>query len=329
MVGAPFMATTAQPETPPHATDEQEPATDGARRPGRGRSDWPVIVLFLVPAMVVIAVYLIWPIAQSIQLSFFRWDGISPARDFVGLANWQRLVADSVFWQSLRNNIVLVIASIGIQLPIAMALAVILDRVGRRLARFLRVLYFVPLLLSTVAIGVLFRNIYDGNFGLLNASLELVGMGGLTQHWLGQTSTALPAVIAVVVWQFVPFYMILFGAALADLPEGLHDAASVDGATENQYFFRVALPQMKPIVGVATVLSLIGSLKYFDVVWVMTRGGPEHATELMATYMFTRSFRTNEVGYGSAIVSALFVTVLLASLISIYLSSRRSREVMR
>jgi raffinose/stachyose/melibiose transport system permease protein len=290
------------------------------------RAEVLTIVSFLVPATALIVVYLLWPIAQSIQLSFFRWDGVGAAREFIGLGNWNRLVGDPVFWQALRNNIVLVVASIGIQLPIAMALAVILDRIGRRLGKVLRVLYFIPLLLSTVAIGVLFRNVYDGTFGLLNAMLELVGLEALQQQWLGQTSTALPSVTFVVVWQFVPFYMILFAAALADLPGDLHDAARVDGATENQYFFRVALPQIKPIVSIAAVVALIGSLKYFDVVWVMTRGGPVHATELMATYMFTRSFRTNEVGYGSAIVSALFVTVLLASLVALYLSARRRRK---
>jgi raffinose/stachyose/melibiose transport system permease protein len=308
-----------------------EPGPAAVVRPPRhrrriSRAEVLTIVSFLVPATALIVVYLLWPIAQSIQLSFFRWDGVSAAREFIGLGNWNRLVGDPVFWQALRNNIVLVVASIGIQLPIAMALAVILDRIGRRLGKVLRVLYFIPLLLSTVAIGVLFRNVYDGTFGLLNAMLELVGLEALQQQWLGQTSTALPSVTFVVVWQFVPFYMILFAAALADLPGDLHDAARVDGATENQYFFRVALPQIKPIVSIAAVVALIGSLKYFDVVWVMTRGGPVHATELMATYMFTRSFRTNEVGYGSAIVSALFVTVLLASLVALYLSARRRRK---
>lgn len=289
-----------------------------------------MIAGFLLPALALIGVYLFYPIVQSIQLSMFSWDGVSTTRDFIGLDNWQRLLDDSIFWQAFRNNVILVIVSIGVQLPIAMALAVILDRAGRRLARVVRVLYFVPLLLSTVAIAVLFRNIYDGSFGLLNAGLDLIGLGDLTQQWLGQQSTVLPAVMFVVVWQFVPFYMILFFAAIADLPRDLHDAASVDGASENQYFFRVAMPQLKPIVTVAVVLSLIGSLKYFDVVWVLTGGGPVHATELMATYMFTKAFRTNEVGYGATIASALFIAVLLTTLVSIAVSAiRRRREAGR
>lgn len=289
------------------------------------RSDSLVRAMFLLPAFALIGVFLLYPIARSIQLSFFQWDGIAPDRLFVGTGNWRRLVADEVFWLAFRNNIVLIVTSILIQLPIAMGLAVVLDRIGRMLSRTLRVLYFLPLLLSTVAVGILFRNIYDPTFGLLNSTLELLGLGQLAQPWLGQPSTALPAVIAVVIWQFVPFYMILFAAGLADLSEELRDAARVDGATERQYFFRIALPQLKPLIGISMVLSLIGALKYFDVVWVMTRGGPVNATELMATYMFTKSFRTNEVGYGATIASALFLTVLIASLVTTLIAARRRR----
>lgn len=289
------------------------------------RSDSLVRAMFLLPAFALIGVFLLYPIGQSIQLSFFQWDGVAPDRLFVGAGNWRRLVGDEVFWLAFRNNIVLIVVSILIQLPIAMGLAVVLDRIGRMISRTLRVLYFLPLLLSTVAVGILFRNIYDPTFGLLNSTLELIGLEHLAQPWLGQPSTALPAVIAVVIWQFVPFYMILFAAGLADLSGELRDAAQVDGATERQYFFRIAIPQLKPLIGIAMVLSLIGALKYFDVVWVMTQGGPVNSTELMATYMFNKSFRTNEVGYGATIASALFLTVLLASLVTTLIAARRRR----
>jgi raffinose/stachyose/melibiose transport system permease protein len=304
------------------------PRPSSNRAPARSREHITqrfVIGLFLLPAMALIVVFLMYPIAQSVRLSFFRWDGVNPIQTFVGWGNWDRLVSDEIFWRALRNNILLIVASIAIQMPIAMALAVVLDRASRRLARILRVLYFLPLLLSTVAVGVLFRNVYDRSFGLLNAFLELIGLERFTQAWLGNPDTALPAVIAVVIWQFVPFYMILFAAGLADLPADLRDAARVDGATERQYFFRIALPQLRPLVNVAIVLSLIGALKYFDVVWVMTGGGPVHATELMATYMFSKAFRTNEVGYGATIAAALFLTVLLASLASTAWAARRRR----
>lgn len=312
--------------TLPRASDSVVDPPLATGRSRKRRAELIVIVTFLLPALVLIAVYLMWPIVQSIQLSLYSWDGVNPVREFVGLDNWQRLLADSVFWLAFRNNVTLIVLSLAVQLPIAMVLAVVLDRIGRRLAKVLGVLYFLPLLLSTVAIGVLFRNLYDPTFGLVNNLLELVGLDALAQPWLGQGSTALYAVIAVVCWQYVPFYTVLFSAAIADLSPELHDAARVDGATENQYFLRIALPQLRPVIGVAATLSLIGSLKYFDIVWVMTGGGPVNATELMATYMFRKAFRTNEVGYGAAIASALFLVVLLAALATIAWSARRRRR---
>ncbi|WP_130648869.1 carbohydrate ABC transporter permease [Egicoccus halophilus] len=286
-----------------------------------------IVPAFLAPAMLFIAVYLLWPIGQTVQLSFFSWNGVSPVRDFVGMENWSRLANDPVFWLAFRNNVLLIVLSIGIQIPISMALAVLLDRLHNRLGKILQAVWFIPMLLSTVAIGVLFTNVYNPNFGMLNRGLEAVGLGNLTRAWLGEPETALFAVIVVVIWQFVPFYMILFAAALGDLSEDLRGAALIDGATERQYFFRVALPALKPVIGVAVTLSIIGSLKYFDIVWVMTQGGPVNATELMATYMFRSAFRANQVGYGSTIASALFLTVLVASLIFMaWRTQRRKAE---
>ncbi len=307
--------------TAPRAAARATTATGRRER----RRERLFLALFLAPALALIAIFLIYPILQSVQLSLYRWDGVNPVRTWVGFGNWQRLVSDEVFWLAFRNNVLLIVASLLIQLPIAMGLAVVLDRVGRILGRILRVLYFLPLLLSTVAVGILFRNLYDPSFGMVNAVLRAVGLDAWAQPWLGQAETALPAVIVVVIWQFVPFYVILFAAGLADLPDDLRDAAFVDGASETQYFFRVALPQMKALVGIAAVLQLIGSLKYFDVVWVMTGGGPVNSSELMATYMFAKAFRTNEVGYGATIAAALFLTVLVASLATTLWAGRRRR----
>lgn len=301
----------------PEVVDAAAPTPPAPRRRPRRRwlsAERLIVPAFLAPAMLLIGVYLLYPIVSSIQLSFFSWNGVSPVRDFVGLDNWRRLVADDVFWHAFRNNLILIVLSIAIQLPVSMALAVMLDRLRGRFGRILQAAWFLPLLLSTVAVGVLFTSIYNPSFGLLNRSLEGLGLDTWTRAWLAEPSTALYAVIFVVVWQFVPFYMILFAAALGDLSEDLRGAASIDGATGTQYFFRIALPALRPVIAVAVTLSVIGSLKYFDVVWVMTGGGPVNATELMATYMFRAAFRSNQVGYGATIASALFLTVLLSAL---------------
>jgi raffinose/stachyose/melibiose transport system permease protein len=205
-----------------------------------------------------------------------------------------------------------------------MALAVLLDKGGSKL-RLFKVTYFLPLLMSTVAVGILFKYVYDPQSGLLTTFLQAVGLSALVRTWLGDPGVALYAVIAVICWQFIPFYMILFLAALAGIPSELREAAFLDGATENQYFWKIALPMVKGTIATAAILSLIGSLKYFDLIWVMTEGGPLNATELMATYMYKNAFISFKMGYGSTIATMLFIIVMVVSLTVMSLT-RRSTE---
>src|SRR5437773_6566250 len=253
--------------------------------------------LFLLPALAFLSVFIIWPVLLSFQLSFYNWNGVAPVRTFAGLANWKALAADNIFWKALANNLIVVALSIGIQLPIAMALAVLLHRGGNKLKIF-KVVYFFPMLMSTVAIGALFKAIYDVQFGAMTPLLRAFGLASLAQDWLGDSHVALFSVVAVICWQFIPFYMILFLATLTGIPNELREAAEMDGATSGQYFWRVELPLMRSAVITAMTLSLIGSLKYFDLIWVMTEGGPSHATELMATYMYKEAFSSFRMGYG-------------------------------
>ena len=281
--------------------------------------------LFLLPAFVFLSVFIVWPVLLSIQLSFYDWNGIAPVRTFAGLANWRALAADSVFWKALGNNLIVVVLSIGIQLPVAMALAVLLHRGGNKLKIF-KVVYFFPMLMSTVAVGALFKAVYDVQFGAVTPLLRALGLAGFARDWLGDARVALFSVIAVICWQFIPFYMILFLARLTGIPNELREAAAMDGATGGQYFWRVELPLMRGIIITAMTLSLIGSLKYFDLIWVMTEGGPSRATELMATYMYKEAFSSFRMGYGSTIATAMFVIVMTAALAAIAIRQRRSEE---
>ena len=282
-------------------------------------------VLFLLPAFVFLAVFIVWPVLLSIQLSFYDWNGIAPVRKFVGLANWKALAGDSIFWKALENNLIVVTLSILIQLPVAMALAVLLHRGGKKLKIF-KVVYFFPMLMSTVAVGALFKAVYDLQFGVVTPLLRAIGLGSLARDWLGDARVALFSVIAVICWQFIPFYMILFLARLSSIPNELREAASMDGATGGQYFWRVELPLMRGIIITAMTLSLIGSLKYFDLIWVMTEGGPSRATELMATYMYKEAFSSFRMGYGSTIATAMFFIVMTAALVAIAIRQRRTEE---
>ena len=295
-------------------------------RTNRRSVTWITPVLFLLPALVLLAVFIVWPVFLSIQLSFYDWNGIAPTRAFVGLGNWRDLAADSVFWKALGNNLIVVVLSIGIQLPVAMALAVLLHRGANKLKVF-KVVYFFPMLMSTVAVGALFKSVYNVQFGVVTPLLTALGLAGLSRDWLGDSNIALFSVIAVICWQFIPFYMLLFLARLSSIPNELREAAAMDGATGAHYFWRIELPLMRGVIMTAMTLSLIGSLKYFDLIWVMTEGGPSRATELMATYMYKEAFSSFRMGYGSTVATAMFLIVMTAGLAAIAVRRRSQEEL--
>lgn len=283
-------------------------------------------LLFLLPALFLLIVYVVWPLYFSAELSFYRWNGLDPVREYIGFANWERLLGDSLFWNSLKNNFTVVVASLLIQIPSGISLGYVLAEGGRKY-RLFKLVYFFPMLMSGVAIAVLFKRIYDPNFGLLNTILKSLGLNDLTQVWLGDPKVALLAVIFVVSWQFIPFYMILFIASFSNVPEELREAARLDGASSLQYFWRIAVPHVQGTIRIASIICVIGSLKYFELIWVMTEGGPAGASELMATYMYKKAFPSFEVGYGSTVASALFIVVMLIAALTFTLTRRFETEV--
>ena len=293
--------------------------------PGRtGRAFAPV--LFLAPAVVLLLAFMVWPLIESFRLSTLEWNGLGAGQRFVGLDNWATLVRDTQFWSALVNNLILGLLSVVIQLPIAMALALLLDKAGRG-SRTLKILYFLPLLFSSVALGVIFKNIYDPNFGPVNATLNAVGLAPLAQDWLGDRRFALAAVVAVICWQNVPFYMILFLAGLASFPPDLREAATLDGARPATIFWKIQLPHLQGTIRTGAMLAVIGSLRYFDLIYVMTGGGPEGASELMATYMYRTVFASFQLGYGSTIAAAMFLVVTLIAAVGMRATKRFETEV--
>ncbi|WP_320143353.1 sugar ABC transporter permease [uncultured Cohaesibacter sp.] len=283
-------------------------------------------IVFLAPAIILLSVFLLYPLIYSFQLSFLDWNGLGNGARFTGLDNWERLLSDSIFWQSALNNIYLAVFSVLIQLPIAVVLAVVLDEAAKG-SRILKILYFIPLLMSSVALGVLFKNIFDPNFGPINSILAEFGLYDWTQDWLGDPDLALGSVIAVVCWQNVPFYMVLFLAALSSFPREIVEAANLDGASQSTIFWRLKLPHLQGTFRTAVLLAVIGSMRYFDLVYVMTDGGPEHSSEMMATYMYHTVFNSFEMGYGSTIASAMFIIITVIATISMRLSKRFETEV--
>jgi raffinose/stachyose/melibiose transport system permease protein len=288
----------------------------------RQRSTRVTAVLLLAPAFFFIVVFLLVSIFNSIQLSAFDWNGADAVKEFVGLANWGALWGDERFGLALLNNLRIVAFSIATQLPIGMALALLLYKGGGRVT-LLKVVYFLPMLMSSVAIGFLFRSIFDPEFGLFAPLAR--ALSGTSPDFLGDPKIAIYSVIFVICWQFTPFYMIYFLAGLNTLPEDVHEAAIIDGASESRYFFSFALPMMRGILYNAIVMSMVGSLKYFDLVYVMTEGGPSGSTELMATYMYKNAFTIMKMGYGSTIATAMFAIVTAASLGTLWALKRNGR----
>jgi len=280
------------------------------------------ILLFLAPALILIGVYIIWPIIMSFDLSMYEWDGVSPQKLYLGFKNWIDLIHDSIFWHAFGNNIKFIFFSIIIEMPIAILIAVMLDRGGKKFDAF-KSLFYLPMLMSSVAIGVLFKYIYDPSFGLLAGILNFLHLDFLNQDWLGDPNVAFYSVVAVICWQYIPFYMIFFIAAISNIPHELYEAARIDGATQGQYFWKIELPLLAPSIKTACILSLIGSLKYFDLIYVMTEGGPSNATELMATYMYKNAFASFKMGYGSTIASAMFIIITTAGILAYFATKKK------
>jgi raffinose/stachyose/melibiose transport system permease protein len=278
----------------------------------RQRSVRIAATVFLLPALIFLAFYVVYPIIDSFITSTMDWSGMGREREFTGPANWIALVKDVDFWMSFVNNLKIMFLSLIFQVPFAMALATFLD-VAEKKGTVYKIVWFIPYLLSSVAIGVLFKYSLDAGSGIFASISRILGGGGV--DLLGNEKAALYTVIGVVCWQYIPFYMVLYLAAYGTIPVELFEAASIDGATRSQYFWRVSLPLLRPTIISGMTLSIIGSLKYFDLIYVMTGGGPGVATELMATYMYKTSFIRFNMGYGATVASGMFILITLTALI--------------
>jgi len=282
----------------------------------RQRNTRKVAALFLAPVTILLIVFILYPIIDTFITSGYQWNGISSAKEFIGFENWKTLLTDKNFWIAFRNNLVIMVLSIVIQIPIGLALATFLDFGGKKLTIF-KVIWFVPLLMSSVAIGFLFTYALATNGGIVSTISGWFGGGNI--DLLGNPKTALLTVIIVICWQFTPFYMVYFMAAFTNIPYDVFEAARIDGATRGQYFWRIALPLLVPSMKSAAILSMVGSLKYFDLIYVMTGGGPGTSTELMATYMYKQSFKNFNMGYGSAAAGGMFILISMVALITMKL----------
>ena len=276
----------------------------------RQRKTRQTAALFLAPVIILLVVFIAYPIIDTFITSGYQWNGISADKKMVGLANWAKLIKDTKFWIAFKNNVIIMILSIIIQIPLGLAMATFLDFGGKKLTIF-KVIWFIPMLMSSVAIGFLFTYALATNGGIVSTISGWFGGGNI--DLLGNPKLALLTVILIIAWQFTPFYMVYFMAGYTNIPYDVFEAARIDGATRGQYFWKIALPLLIPSIKSAAILSMVGSLKYFDLIYVMTGGGPGTATELMATYMYKESFKNFNMGYGSAIAGGMFILITIVS----------------
>ncbi|MGK5681425.1 carbohydrate ABC transporter permease [Actinoplanes sp. URMC 104] len=283
----------------------------------------------LVPALVLHVVFVLSPYAQAFWLSLTDWTGVAGQARFVGADNYVRLGGDGLFLDAVRNNALLLVVVPLVTIALGLFLASMLRTTSSRLAQGYRIVYFFPQLLSLVVVAVLWSFVYNPNTGLLNSGLRAAGLGGLARSWLAEPAFALAAVMAVLIWSSVGFYVVLFSAAIEGIPAELFEAATLDGAGRWATFFRVTLPLVRESVQVAFVYLGIAALDAFAVVQVMTvgPGGPDGATEVIGLSLYRTAFTYGKFGYASAMGVALFFATLTLALLALRAGRKERLEL--
>ena len=288
-------------------------------RPRRISKAW----LFVAPALAVFSAFALLPILQALRLSFFRWGGARPEAAWRGLGNYAEAFGDGVFWRAVLHNLLLAAASIMVQIPLALFLAVLLAAPLRGRWIF-HTAYFAPMVLPTAVIAIFWSYALDANGGLALPLARLLGASG--EGLLGEARTAFATVFAVISWRYVGFHMVILLAGVLAVPGELYEAAALDGAGALARFRHVTLPGVRGALAVSALLSVVGSIKYFDLVYILTAGGPDHATELGATWIYTTGIAEGQRwGYGSALAVLLLALAMAAAVPA--LLARQRREV--
>lgn len=271
--------------------------------------------LMIVPAVVFFAVFALFPMLMAVYYSGLTWNGIGSAK-WVGLLNWGNVFHDGEALHAIVLTVEVMVLSWVFQTPISLLLGVFLA--GRQKHRaVLGVFYFVPLLFSSVAIGVTWSYMLNPNFGLVDALLKSLHIGNGNQNWLGNTHLALLVVSMIIAWQFIPFHSLLYQGGVKQIPDSLYEAATIDGASVWNSFFSITLPQLKYTIITSSVLILTGSLTYFDLIYVLTDGGPGNATTVLAMDMYKQAFVNQNIGLGSVLAVILAVAGVLLSILTL------------
>jgi raffinose/stachyose/melibiose transport system permease protein len=281
---------------------------------GRRTQDRIVIALFLLPALILFLLFVIYPIFRSVYFSTFDWKGFGPAVDYIGLDNYKKILTDEVFLKAIKNVLIIITLSLGLQLPLALILAVLVGRdlPGRSL---FRTIFFLPYVLSEVNTGIMWMLLYnaDPTRGFINSIMVQLGFEPIA--WLADMNVVIFAIFITLTWKYFGFHMLLYLTGLQNIPKEIEEAARIDGANSIQNFFYITLPLLGSTIKTSVYMSVLGSIQQFVLVWVMTRGGPVNASETMATYMYRFGFVRYQLGYGSAVAIIMFILCMIFSLL--------------
>ncbi|WP_257347478.1 carbohydrate ABC transporter permease [Pseudalkalibacillus decolorationis] len=264
--------------------------------------------------------FVYYPIVENFRFSFYEFSAFSPDKVFVGFENFLNLFQDEVFYIALKNNIWYAVISIIFQVFGGLILAAILeDPVTRFVSGFFRTIFFLPVVISITVIALLFSFVYNPNIGILNNFLSLLGLEEWARAWLGESETAIFAVIAVSQWQSIGYIMMLFIVSIQAIPRELYEAAEIDGAGKVRKFIYVTVPQVREMFFVATLLTLTGAFTVFNEPYILTGGGPGNASEVLGTLLYNSAFFKDQMGYASAIATIILILTLLVSLVQMKL----------
>ncbi len=282
--------------------------------------------MLLLPAFVIMLIFVYLPVVENVYLSLFRWSSIDPTMAFIDIQNYIRIFSDKIVALSLKNNVLYAGISVIFQVGLSLILAAIFEAklIRPSMAVIFRNTIFLPAVLAITVVGITFQLLYTPTSGLINQVLNTIGLKILTHSWLGEETTAIYSIIAVSQWQWVGYDMILFIVAIQAIPEELFEAASIDGATVIQKFWNITVPMVRETILVLTTVTVIGGFKVFDIIWVMTAGGPNNASQTLGSYLYRVGFRNDEMGYASALASLLFGITLLLTYIQLQIGKTGS-----
>ena len=278
-------------------------------------------IVLVIPVMIMMVIFFLLPLGNALAFSVVDFDGVSPNPEFIGLANFKEMVFDPNVWHALGNNVIWIILGTAVPMVCGLLIALMLWGVQRG-SVFYRVCFFLPFVLPGVAIGIVWGWIYDPVQGMLNETLGAIGLESLQRGWLGDPSWALYAVIVTAIWGGTGFAVVIFVSALRNVDVELVDASRIDGANAPARLWYVILPQIMPVFLMVLTLTLVGGFSVFDIIFIMTGGGPADATEVIGTYAYSTAFELSRIGYGTTL--ALLITVLSVP-VAIYLNRLQRR----